>query len=607
MFCTKCGANLPDGTKFCTTCGAPIEGTSPVQPVAAVEPAAPVSAPDTPAAEPKTKESAKIDVAAVKDQLVETLKPVTNVFKSIFSKKIVRFGVIAGIVLLLVAGIVGAILFGGNGFVSVKQDVQLEAEDGTLNIIVNGKVLKDTIDLPVQRDKNGEPEMEDGKKQYYEYTYVTSMDGKIAAIWVYDYVTEYDEDGWYKDSYYDGELYALKGKKLHLIAEDVNSFDISVSGKGITYTTKNERKEDDHFTTYTLNLYNVGNKKTVTVSDEAAGLGEMSPDGKSVAYFVSEYNEKDEKAEHTLMLYSGKKSTEITDKDVSLIGLSNKGKYIYAVETETNGENTELTMYCFNNKGKSSKLGECEDDYGYMNKDHTQIMFFNEGETYIANKNKSAERVSKKHLSMIAPVSAGYSSYTYPVSNLYGQVYRVETTSGYDAYLIKKGGKEFKLVDGGYSIRMDKSGDFLYYLTDKRDLKCVKISANKNAKSKAVDIAEDVYSYEITSNRKYVYYLTDDSELMCVNGKKGGKAKEICDDDVYEIALNKKDVLFYLVKDIGDKDGELYATKNGSAGKLIEDDIESIDMTQTRLIYATSGDDIYVSTGSKKMKKLELN
>ena len=30
-------------------------------------------------------------------------------------------------------------------------------------------------------------------------------------------------------------------------------------------------------------------------------------------------------------------------------------------------------------------------------------------------------------------------------------------------------------------------------------------------------------------------------------------------------------------------------------------------MTQTRLIYATSGDDIYVSTGSKKMKKLELN
>ena len=36
MFCTKCGAQLPDGSKFCTKCGAHVEGTdeTTVMPVA---------------------------------------------------------------------------------------------------------------------------------------------------------------------------------------------------------------------------------------------------------------------------------------------------------------------------------------------------------------------------------------------------------------------------------------------------------------------------------------------------------------------------------------------------------------------------------------------
>ena len=594
MFCTNCGANLPDGTVFCTSCGAPMN--------ASAEPVATAYAPETTASAPQTKEATKIDVNAVKDQLSDTLKPV----KKFFSKKSARFGVIGGIALVLAICIVCAILFSGNGYVAVKQEVVLLEEEGTLSIVVNGKVLKDSIDLPEQKDDDGKPiKDENGDQAYYSYTSTSSMDGKITAIFVYDYITERDDNGWYVDSYREGDLYVLKGKKLMTVAEDVYDYQISVSGKGITYLTRNKKDEDAKFDTYTLSLYTVGNKKTTTVNDEALGLGDMSPDGKSVAYFVGEYNEKDNEVERTLMLHSGKKSTEISDKDLTLVGLSNGGKYIYTVEREEKDGKSEYTLYCFNNKGKSSKLGEA-DDMGALNKDHTQILFYEDGDTYIANKNKAAEKVAKKELELIAPDSAASFENTAPVSDFYGKVYITDAETGYDAYMIKKGGKDNKLVDGGYQFTMDESGEYLYYTNKKDDLKCVQISMNKNAKSKAVTIAEDVMDYEVTSNRKLVYFINDDDELLSVNGKKGGKTTEVCDEDVATIAMSKKNVLFYLVKEDGDSEGEVFATKNGKAGKSIQDDVKYLNATNF-IVVAKTEDDYYVSTGSNKLTKLELN
>ena len=29
MFCTNCGAQMPDGMRFCTNCGAPLRGSGP--------------------------------------------------------------------------------------------------------------------------------------------------------------------------------------------------------------------------------------------------------------------------------------------------------------------------------------------------------------------------------------------------------------------------------------------------------------------------------------------------------------------------------------------------------------------------------------------------
>jgi predicted amidophosphoribosyltransferase len=49
MFCTKCGAQLPEGVKFCTSCGAPVKTLAGMEKPAAQTPDTfvPVYAPET--------------------------------------------------------------------------------------------------------------------------------------------------------------------------------------------------------------------------------------------------------------------------------------------------------------------------------------------------------------------------------------------------------------------------------------------------------------------------------------------------------------------------------------------------------------------------------
>lgn len=650
MRCNNCGAELTPNAKFCIVCGSVVENPTPAAPVytppaapvaepvytptqpATDAPAAPVNYPpvdpvyapeaEAPASAPEKKEGFKIDVAAVKTQLADTLKPVLK----IFSNKLVRIGVIGGFALLLVLAIVSSILTSGNGFVNVKQDVELVENGDTLHIFVNGKEIKDTIDLPVRKNSQGEDivDSETEEAEYYNVSSIGSMDCKVTAIWVYGTTYEFfSEDKWDYDSYSCGDLYVLNGKKVQKVAEDVVSYDMSVTGKSIAYMTRNDRDAEFEPETYTLNLYTVGNKKTAKVSSDVGKTTvELSPDGKSVAYFEGDFEinaeEKEYTAEYELMLYSGKKSTKITDKEVRLAGISNGGKYIYAIRIEKKeNADTEYTLYCYNNKGEGTKIKAVDTDYEFfMNKDHTQILFYNEGKTYIANKNKEPIRASSKVIRLMTPDTAKYvtNSYTYPVKSLFDQIYicsdREATALGYtytyDAYLIKKNPEKNKrLIANAASIAMDDSAEYLYYTTKSDDLKCAKISDGDKAATKAKEIAQDVDSFLVTSNRKLVYFISDDN-LYCVNGKKGGKAKTVySDDDVVDFALSKNNVLFYLVKDKKDDDyGDLYVTSNSKKGKLVESDIEGVGAGYTGIIYAESKDTLFVSTGSKKLNSV---
>lgn len=549
MHCTKCGAELAAGTKFCVTCGAPVEVAAPVAQPVPVAPAAPVEQ-----VAPEKKEGFKIDVNAVKEQLITTLEPVTNFLKPILAKKKVKIGIIAGLAVILIASILCAIFLGGNGYVELKQQIMLRAENGEITVVVGKTVLKDKIDADDYDD------------------YDSSIDGKISVILTSD-----------------DQLYAVNGTKLQKVADDVLKYELSVTGNGVAYLTE---EGDDG---YTLYLYNISSKKTTTISDEVSmRTVAISPDGKSVAY----YEENDE-GEDVLMYSTGKDPVKVTNSEVTLYGIANSGKYIYASRIN---DQDEEHLYSFNTKGESTKLGAIDSSSIRFNKDHTQVMFFNDSKTYIATNGKEATKAASGRLTLIvAPNAASFydsNATTYPVSSLFDHVYSVTDNDTTSVWMIKKNAdKSVKLVSKASSIRLDESAEYLYYIYNNDELRVVKISDGEKASDKYTKLAEDVEGYLVTSDRKYVYYVSDDS-IYSVNGKNGGRSTTVCADGAESWAMNGKDVLYYVVDDA------LYATSNGKKGSKVLGDISYVTNNRIGIVYASNSDAVYVSDGAKKPSKL---
>lgn len=526
MNCPNCGADNASESKFCVGCGAAMPAEAPAQ-------------------------AAGTENASVKAQIADTLKPVT----SKISKKVI-FGAVAVVTVVAIICVLFSIFGGGNGFVEMKKSINvLQTGDGEYSVIVDKKVLSDTIE----------------SKSYPDYT--TNIDGKVAAILAED------------------TLYVVKGTKLKEVANDVTSFELSVDGKGIAYTTKD--KDDDYPTLY---LYTVSNGKKVEITDKAYGSYVIAPNGKSVTYYVAP-DKDDKEPTPELNLFKGKKSTKITDDKVSVLGMSNNGKQIYI--TSVNDDN-ETILYAYNAKGEKQKLGEMTSRYGYMfNDDHTQIMFQGKKDkTYLSIKGKEATVMAKDSISLILAPNAngGFADgSTYPVSKLYNHVYK----SGDEVWMIKKNSdKNVKLVSKASSVQLDASAEYIYYTYDAEELRVAKISDGEKASEKAkVLVEERVSNYVVTSDRKYVYYI-EDQTLYSVNGKKGGTPKTITNDDVTGLALSGKDKAYYTM------DGDLYVCSNGKKGTKVLGDVTSVVNTANGVVYSTSEDALYCTTGSKKLKKI---
>ena len=380
----------------------------------------------------------------------------------------------------------------------------------------------------------------------------------------------------------------IKDKKIFKIDEDVVSFRLSPSGKGLAYAVY----DND---CYTLELYSVRSKKSVTVSDEMCGLNfAISPDGKSVVYTV----EDDGKVE--IMYAKGTRSQAVTTDAEEILGLSNNSKQIYLISENDDGD---TVLYSYNKKGQRKNLGDIDSEYVRFNADHTQIMFYNNGKTYISNKGKDDEKIVSDSIRLVlAPNSQSIScsgnydyTTTYPVSSLYDHVY-----SGDDAWLIRKNAnKNVKLASDVSSCSLDKSARYLYFVHDYDELMVLKIAKGNKAYSKAVTLADDIANYVVTSDRKLVYFISDKA-LYSVNGRKGGTVRKIANDDVehYYLALNGKDTVYYIM------DGDTYACSNGRKGMRIVSDSVVLAGTPNGVVYIRTVDYIYATTGSKKLKKI---
>lgn len=619
MKCNNCGAELAEGVKFCGSCGTAVQ--APVeQPVAESKPT------ETPATETtEVKEKAKKPnplavIGAKIKPLTEKAKPIVEKCKPFVLKNKLWFASGACLlVLLITALIIISACTSGNGFTPVKHaiDVFTNADKEVLIRYDNKAVISTGIEAEEITETR------------------SSIDGSICAFTTSE-----------------NQLVVVKNKKAVVVADDVINFVLSVNGNGIGYTVANDDGTVD------LLMYNVSKKKTSNVISDYTSSNsthmdyDLSPDGKSMVYY--KFDAEDQT--YTMMYFNGSKHTKITSNVVNLVGLSNKGKYIYVVVMDEEGT---TTLYSYNTKGEKQKIGDCSTSTFRFNEDHTQILYYDGSKTMISAKAKEAVRISSNKAWILLPetstslvnVTSARASITFedflknfgisletlmqnqemynyykdyysnsllesPVVNnyvytvscdtLYNKVYICSKDGQTSAWMIKKNtDNSVRLVNNIFDYALDESCEYLYY-TDKDDnLMMLKVSQGERASDKAKQIAEDVDSYVVTSDRSKVYFTSDDALYSC-NGKNGKSKKTVAAENVSNnLVLNANDVCFYIME------GDAYATNNGKKGKMVVADVDryesgryDIEVSCNGIVYIEADGSIYASKTSKKPTKI---
>lgn len=549
MFCPKCGAKNPDGSKFCAGCGNNLALASPVaqpqmppvqQPVPPEQPQVTVEP-----TQPPVKEKTDF-VAAAKSALNDLLvlvKPLYEKAKELVLKnKLLSMGIAGGIVLILVACIVAGVLTSGSDYTTVDHDVRIMFINDEIVICDDGKIINTKIEDGIEMQRR-------------------SMDGKNVF-----FLTSAED------------LYVYNGKKVIKIDEDVEGFYISNDGTGIVYGLDNDEM--------TIILYNVSKQKKATVLQDCSDLEgvAISPDGDSVLYT----EETDD--EMRVYYFDGKESTRIVSGEYYGIALSNDGKYIYVIDEEE-------SLYCFNVDGDRTKLA-AEVDAAYFNMDHTQILFHKEGKSYISTKGKEAVKISGNEITPMMPSLTTSNSDSYPVADLYNKVYTGYNNNGQRcAWFIKENiDKSYKLATDISYIRFDNSCEYLYYLDNEARLKCLEIADGEDASDKAVTLASYVDSYVVSSDRSAVYYQSLGG-VYYANGKNGNGRRLITSEYVSRMVMGEDDTMYYLL------DGDVYATRNNKKGSRVATDMEGL-YAYYGTVYAYNSDAYFISNGTKKMEKL---
>ncbi len=581
MKCPNCGTENASGVNFCVSCGSqlPIEavntcpscGTQNSPEVAfCVNCGMPLA--NGQQSNAPTKKS--FDLNAIKEKVLPIVK-----------NKFVLLGAGAVVLVIILISVISAIIGSDNGYIEVENAPHYYESDGKIYISSGDKLLKTTV--PGKVADSG-----------------ASMDGKYLYI-------KNDE----------GDLYIVNGSKVQKVASDVARVEMSVTGKGLLYTTKSE---DDEGEGETELFHYVLGKKSVSVADGKIARYAISPDGKTATYTLAD----DDNEKTPLYFFDGNKSTKIASSKLSLCGMSNGGKYIYVTQTNDEGERT---LYSYNKKGDKTKIGRIGGHAVCFNADHTQALFYYDGKTYISEKGKEVDGCAKnkelslimtenaymfdstypaknKELSLIMTENAYMFDSTYPVDNLYDHVYR----SSDDVWFIRKNSdKSVKLVSKANYLQLDSTASYLYYVYDSEKLRMIKISDGENASEKAITIVNEMVStYVVTSDRDFVYYVYDE-ELYSVNGKNGKNVKKVSNDELddnyysseyysieYDLYISGNDTVFYSI------DGDLYASSNGKKGTKVLSDGE-LEFVINGYVFATSEDEtIWWTTNSKKFKKL---
>ncbi len=318
----------------------------------------------------------------------------------------------------------------------------------------------------------------------------------------------------------------------------------------------------------TLGVYNIKNGKKSNVADDvnASSSIVMSPDGKYVAYVVTDKNGDDD-----LYVYNGKKSVEIDDALVA-IAISNKGKYIYCYNTDKDG------LYIYDMKGDSTKLSVGVGGTFVFNRDNTEMIFTaSDGDCYISIKGGDKQKLGS---GMIVPIIPGtaqhgtlytlysggvFSAATYGVETL-SEMFYYNTSAGTIVYLEDDVETERVASSVTYgSVSISDDGKTLYYMRDDTLYR-----VKENDIDESVEIAEDVNTFAMSRDGKSAYYIDEDDALWFAKGTK--KPKKVADDIVSVAVTHDGYAMFIGEYSYSSNSGVLYACKNGGKKTQVLDD-----------------------------------
>ena len=337
----------------------------------------------------------------------------------------------------------------------------------------------------------------------------------------------------------DGELCVITAKGIDVVADDVGQYQLSANGAALLYITED----------YDVCWYDVKKKSSTTLEtgEDGAQLGQPAPDGSAAVFTL--YDGGDYEG---FTCGSNKKPVSMGEGLVPF-AISNKGSYVYYLKVKS-GSSSGTLYVSKGSKGEGEKLAS---DY-YMNsvlfnKDATQMMFNNDGKTYLTVKGGEKNKVfSSAVYSMFAPdYTVGSSAGgVVPVSDLRGQTYY--TSNG--VYYLDSKGESKKVTSSFDGMAMAADGASMIYLKN-GDL----VKVTNLAKGTEEDLTDegDILSFQAAGDLSVVYYLNRDGELYYQKGS--GKPVEVGDDvDSFLMVPNSKTCA-------GISDGQLFVTTGGKS------------------------------------------
>lgn len=463
-------------------------------------------------------------------------------------RKKIKKSFFAVVLTIVLAVVVGVIIFAVKKTSQISEHDILALLDREHECIV---VMYDmeTFEIPLENAEE------------YTYISVTNVNASSAVVYAWGYD---EENGSF------GCAYLADGVNSYQKLSDTTYYNCVLAAKNSAVALIDDE--------YTLILYNDG--KRTKIADDVSNV-KLSPDGKTLVYTTRA--EEDEDSD--VVLYIEGTSRRIAE-NMTVYSVSDKGKYIYAVDTEKQG------LYVFNEKGESEKI-QNDVTVKAVNADSTEILFSSGEKLYVSVKGGEKQKL----FSLEQPY--GYKMVgTYKSNHLSASYITYYDMKNFNHFYLNTGNSILYYVDEKYETTKIASSVDSAYTTENEKTVYYEKNGSIYAYSLSTQEAEKVIKdmgeetdFIVSADGKEIYYINEDGELCCYDGEEIVVVEED-GDEVEGMGITRDGTLIYLFdmtsyENTSYSVGDLYYWQKGGRAKQLASDVCGIMVCNNRFLYAT--------------------